>query len=157
TRLYIVLFALVSLGLQIFIPFPRYAPILKWLTLALFAYVGTLLIVHLPLEEAVREALLPHLSFSADYVATVVAVLGTTISPYLFFWQATQEVEELRATQGSGPLKNSPALARSHLARIKVDTYIGMIFSNLVALCIMLTAAVTLHAAGVTDIQTSAQ
>ena len=100
SEIYIVLFALVSLTLQIFIPFPRYAPILKWLTLALFAYVGTVLVVHVPLEEALAGALLPHLSFKRDYVALVVAVFGTTISPYLFFWQASQEVEEQRATPG---------------------------------------------------------
>jgi NRAMP (natural resistance-associated macrophage protein)-like metal ion transporter len=155
--IYIVFFALVSLTLQIFIPFPRYAPILKWLTLALFAYVGTVLVVHVPLEEALAGTLLPHLSFKRDYVATLVAVFGTTISPYLFFWQASQEVEDQRATPGHEPLRDAPRQARSHLSRIKVDTYIGMIFSNLIAFCIMLTTAVTLHAAGVTDIQSAAQ
>ena len=155
--IYIVFFALVSLTLQVFIPFPRYAPILKWLTLALFAYVGTVLVVHVPLEEALTGALLPHLSFKSDYVATLVAVFGTTISPYLFFWQASQEVEDQRATPGHEPLKDAPGQARSHLNRIKVDTYIGMIFSNFIAFCIMLTTAVTLHAAGLTDIQSGAQ
>jgi len=155
--IYIVFFALVSLTLQIFIPFPRYAPILKWLTLALFAYVGTVLVVHVPLEDALTGALLPHLSFKSDYIATLVAVFGTTISPYLFFWQASQEVEDQRATPGHEPLKEAPEQARSHLKRIKVDTYIGMIFSNLIAFCIMLTTAVTLHAAGKADIQSAAQ
>jgi NRAMP (natural resistance-associated macrophage protein)-like metal ion transporter len=155
--IYIVFFALVSLTLQIFIPFPRYAPILKWLTLALFAYVGTVLVVHVPLEEALTGALWPHLSFTRDYIATLVAVFGTTISPYLFFWQASQEVEAQRATPGDEPLKEAPGQARSQLNRIKVDTYIGMIFSNLIALCIMLTTAVTLHAAGVVDIQSANQ
>jgi NRAMP (natural resistance-associated macrophage protein)-like metal ion transporter len=157
SEIYDVFFALVSLTLQIFIPFPRYAPILKWLTLALFAYVGTVLVVHVPLEEALAGALLPHLSFQSNYVATLVAVFGTTISPYLFFWQASQEVEDQRATPGHEPLKEAPEQARSHLQRIKVDTYIGMIFSNSIAFCIMLTTAVTLHAAGVTDIQSAAQ
>jgi NRAMP (natural resistance-associated macrophage protein)-like metal ion transporter len=155
--IYIVFFALVSLTLQIFIPFPRYAPILKWLTLALFSYVGTVLVVHVPLEEALEGALLPLLSFKSDYFAVLVAVLGTTISPYLFFWQASQEVEEQRATPGHEPLREAPGQARSHLGRIKIDTSIGMIFSNLIAFCIMLTTAVTLHAAGVTDIQSAAQ
>lgn len=155
--IYVVFFALVSLTLQIFIPFPRYAPLLKWLTLALFAYVGTVLVVHVPLEEAVRGALLPQLSFNRDYLPVLVAVFGTTISPYLFFWQASQEVEEQRATPGHEPLKLAPQQARAHLQRIKVDTYIGMIFSNLIAFCIMLTTAVTLHAAGNTGIQTAAQ
>ena len=155
--IYIVFFALLSLTLQIFIPFPRYAPILKWLTLALFAYVGTVLVVHVPLEEMLSGTLLPHLSYTRDYVALVVAVFGTTISPYLFFWQASQEVEEQRATPGDEPLKVAPEQARSNLRRIKIDTSIGMIFSNLIAFCIMLTTAVTLHAAGITDIQTTAQ
>jgi NRAMP (natural resistance-associated macrophage protein)-like metal ion transporter len=157
SSIYIVLFALVSLTLQVFIPFPRYAPILKWLTLALFAYVGTVLVVHVPLEEAAGGALLPKLSFNGEYLAVLVAVLGTTISPYLFFWQASQEVEEQRATPGDEPLRDAPDQARAHLKRIQLDTCIGMIFSNLIAFCIMLTAAVTLHAAGVTDIRTPAQ
>jgi NRAMP (natural resistance-associated macrophage protein)-like metal ion transporter len=157
SEVYEVLFALVSLTLQIFIPFPRYAPILKWLTLALFAYVGTVLVVHVPLEEVFSGALLPSLSFKSEYIALLVAVLGTTISPYLFFWQASQEVEEQRATEGHEPLKTAPEQARSHLKRITFDTYIGMIYSNLIAFCIMLTTAVTLHAAGVTDINSSAQ
>jgi len=155
--IYVVLFALLSLILQVFIPFPRYAPILKWLTLALFAYVGTVLVVRVPLEEALAGALLQRVTFSGEYLALLVAVLGTTISPYLFFWQASQEVEELRATPGEVPLRETPAQARAHLRRINVDTRIGMIFSNLIALCIMLTTAATLHGAGLTDIQTSAQ
>jgi NRAMP (natural resistance-associated macrophage protein)-like metal ion transporter len=157
SHIYILFFALLSLVLQIFIPFPRYAPILKWLTLALFAYVGTVLVVHIPLEEAVGGALLPDLSFKREYVAMVVAVFGTTISPYLFFWQASQEVEDQRATFGDEPLKEAPEQARAHLQRIKVDTYIGMIFSNAIALCIMLTTAVTLHVAGITEIASAAQ
>jgi NRAMP (natural resistance-associated macrophage protein)-like metal ion transporter len=157
SQLYIIVFALVSLVLQIFIPFARYSFILKWLTLTLFAYVGTLLVVHVPLEEMLEGGLMPHLSLEPEYVALVVGVFGTTISPYLFFWQASQEVEDQRATFGDEPLKEAPEQARFHLQRIKVDTYIGMIFSNAIALCIMLTAAVTLHAAGKTDIQSAAQ
>jgi len=157
SEIYDVFFALVSLTLQVFIPFPRYAAVLKWLTLALFAYVGTVLVVHIPLDKVIAGTLLPEISFRADYVATVVAVLGTTISPYLFFWQASQEVEELRAAEGHEPLKEAPEQARLHMRRIKIDTYIGMIFSNLIAFCIMLTTAATLHAAGVTDITSSEQ
>jgi NRAMP (natural resistance-associated macrophage protein)-like metal ion transporter len=157
SEIYIVLFALVSLTLQIVVPFPRYAPILKWLTLALLAYVGTVLVVRVPLHELLFGALLPHLSLDKAYAAMFVAVLGTTISPYLFFWQASQEVEEQRATDGHEPLKDAPKQARSHLRRIKIDTYIGMIYSNLIALCIMLTTAVTLHAAGSTEITSAAQ
>ena len=156
SSLYIVFFALVSLTLQIFIPFPRYAPILKVLTLALFAYVGTVLLVGLPFQALV-ETLIPKLSREKDYVSMLVAVLGTTISPYLFFWQASQEVEEQRATPGHEPLRTAPEQARAHFRRIKIDTHIGMTFSNLIALCIMLTTAATLHQAGVTQIESAAQ
>jgi NRAMP (natural resistance-associated macrophage protein)-like metal ion transporter len=157
SEIYDVFFALVSLTLQIFVPFPRYAPILKRLTLALFAYVGTVLVVHAPLQEFLAGALLPQLSFDGNYASIFVAVLGTTISPYLFFWQASQEVEEQRATAGHEPLREAPEQARSHLQRIKIDTYVGMTYSNLIAFCIMLTTAVTLHAAGATDIRSAAQ
>jgi NRAMP (natural resistance-associated macrophage protein)-like metal ion transporter len=157
SEIYIVLFALVSLSLQIFVPFPRYAPFLKWLTLALLAYVGTVVVVHLSLEDLLAGALIPRLSKSGEYAAMFVAVLGTTISPYLFFWQASQEVEEQRATLGHEPLREAPAQARAHLRRIKIDTYVGMIYSNVIAACIMLTTAVTLHAKGMTDIATAEQ
>jgi len=157
SEIYIVLFALVSLSLQIFVPFPRYAPFLKWLTLALLAYVGTVFVVHVPFEGLLAGALLPRLTKSGEYAAMFVAVLGTTISPYLFFWQASQEVEEQRATRGHEPLREAPEQARAHLRRIKLDTYVGMIYSNLIALCIMLTTAVTLHGAGITDIATAEQ
>ena len=154
---YAIAFAMVSLVLQIFIPFPRYAPILKMLTLSLFAYVATVFVVDVPWGEVLYRTIMPSISFKADYVMAVVAVFGTTISPYLFFWQASQEVEELRATEGEAPLKEAPEQAHSHLQRIKIDTYIGMGFSNLIAFFIILTAAVTLHLHGITDIQTSAQ
>ena len=156
STVYLVMFALVSLTLQVFVPFPRYAPILKLLTLALFAYVATVFLVHTPLE-ALAVTLVPPITRDKDYVAMLVAVLGTTISPYLFFWQASQEVEEQRATPGHHPLKQAPEQARRHLRRIRIDTYVGMIFSNGIALCIMLTTAATLHAAGVTTIDSAAQ
>jgi NRAMP (natural resistance-associated macrophage protein)-like metal ion transporter len=156
SSIYIVFFALLSLTLQVFIPFPRYAPVLKWLTLALFAYVGTVLIVHFP-TGVLRDTLVPQLLWRPDYVGMLVAVLGTTISPYLFFWQASQEVEEQRATPGHEPLREAPAQALEHLQRIKVDTYTGMMFSNLIAFCIMLTTAATLHVAGVAQIDSAAQ
>ncbi len=157
SHLAIVAFAMVSLGLQIFIPFPRYAPILKWLTLTLFAYVATAFVVHVPWGEVLRHTLLPPVEFNTDYLLTLVAVFGTTISPYLFFWQASQEVEEQRAGPGEEPLREAPEQARAHLNRIKIDTYVGMIFSNTVAFFIMLTAAATLNVHGITDIQSSAQ
>jgi NRAMP (natural resistance-associated macrophage protein)-like metal ion transporter len=156
-HLYAIAFGATSLVLQIFVPFPRYAPILKVLTLALFAYVATVFAVTVPWREVLVESITPSLSLRPDYVVAVVAVFGTTISPYLFFWQASQEVEEQRAVVGEHPLREAPEQARAHLRRIKIDTYLGMGFSNLVAFFIMLTAAVTLNGHGVTDIQTSAQ
>lgn len=156
-HLYGVAFAVVSLALQVFIPFPRYAPILKLLTLSLFAYVATIFAVEIPWSDVFRSVITPSISFETGYVVAVVAVFGTTISPYLFFWQASQEVEEQRAAKGEKPLKDAPEQANSHLQRIKVDTYIGMGFSNLIAFFIMLTAAVTLHQHGIKDIETSAQ
>ena len=152
-----VLFAGISLGLQIFIPFPRYAPILKWLTLTLFAYVATVFVVHMPWEEAFMGAIWPNFEWNAKYTSTLVAVLGTTISPYLFFWQASQEVEEQRAAPGEEPLRLAPEQAVEHLRRIRFDTWLGMTFSNLIALCIMLTTAATLNAKGITDIESAQQ
>ncbi len=154
---YAIAFGLTSIVLQVLIPFSRYAPILKALTLALFAYVATVFVVAVPWRDVLYQTLMPSISLKGDYVVAVVAVFGTTISPYLFFWQASQEVEEQRAAAGEEPLITAPQQARVQLARIKLDTVIGMGFSNLVAFFIMLTAAVTLHAHGVTDIQTSAQ
>jgi len=154
---YAIAFGLVSLVLQVFVPFPRYAPILKVLTLALLAYVATVFVVEVPWTEVFYRTIMPSLSLKADYVVAVVAVFGTTISPYLFFWQASQEVEDQRAAAGEEPLITAPKQARAQLQRIKIDTYIGMGFSNLVAFFIMLTAVVTLHLHGTTDIQTSAQ
>jgi NRAMP (natural resistance-associated macrophage protein)-like metal ion transporter len=156
-HLYAVCFGALSVVLQVFVPFPRYSPILKALTFALLAYVATAFVVNVPWGEVAYRTLLPSISFQAAYVVAVVAVFGTTISPYLFFWQASQEVEEQRAAKGEEPLKNAPEQARMQLRRIQQDTYIGMGVSNLVAFFIMLTAIVTLHMHGVTDIQTSAQ
>ncbi|PPK72179.1 NRAMP (natural resistance-associated macrophage protein)-like metal ion transporter [Methylobacter tundripaludum] len=157
THWYVVGFGGLSLLLQIFIPYSRYVRILKWLTLSLLAYVATVFVVHIPWTQVLTNTLLPHLSWKPKYITTVVAVLGTTISPYLFFWQASQEVEEQQANPQARTLKDAPDQARANFRRIKVDTYIGMAFSNLVAFFIILTTAVTLHLHGVTEIQTSAQ
>ena len=154
---YAIAFGIISLVLQIFIPFPRYAPILKALTLALLAYVATVFVVKVPWGEVLYQTLVPSFSLKAEYIIAIVAVFGTTISPYLFFWQASQEVEEQRTADGEEPLITAPDQARAQLRRIKIDTYIGMGFSNIVAFFIMLTAAVTLHLHGITDIETSAQ
>ncbi|HEX4986227.1 MAG TPA: Nramp family divalent metal transporter [Burkholderiales bacterium] len=151
-----IVFGVASLLLQVFIPYQSYVRVLKWLTLSLLAYVAVAFLVQIDWAQALRHSLLPSVSLSRDFIAVVVAVFGTTISPYLFFWQASQEVEELRAAKLLG-LRESPEHARRHLRRIKIDTWVGMGFSNLIAFFIILSAAATLHVAGVTEIQTSAQ
>ncbi len=156
-HLYVLFFGVLSLLLQVFIPYKRYVRILKWLTLALLAYVATVFVVKVPWAEVLGKTFVPHLSWKQEYITTVVGVFGTTISPYLFFWQASQEVEELNADSEAKPLIRAPDQAPQNLHRIKVDTVMGMGFSNLVAFFIMLTTAVTLNAHGITDIQTSAQ
>ncbi len=148
---------LLSLLLQILIPYRRYVRVLKWLTLSLMAYVATVFVVQIPWLKVLSASLWPHLSWQPQYVMTVVAVFGTTISPYLLFWQASQEVEEQLMNPGQEPLIVAPTQAPNNFKRIKIDTYIGMGFSNLVAFFIILTTAVTLNLHGITDIQTSAQ
>jgi NRAMP (natural resistance-associated macrophage protein)-like metal ion transporter len=155
--LYVLILAAVSALVQIFVSYARYASILRVLTLALFAYFGTLMAVDVPWGEVVRGLFVPTFSVDVGFWTMVVAVLGTTISPYLFVWQAAQEVEDLRADPHREPLKRQPTQYASAIERIRVDTYLGMGLSNLVALAIMITTAVTLHARGVVDIETSAQ
>jgi NRAMP (natural resistance-associated macrophage protein)-like metal ion transporter len=149
-------FGILCLSLQIFLPYSTYVRYLKWLTLGLLAYVATAFAVHMPWTEVLARTVWPHFSFTKDSVALIVAVFGTTISPYLFFWQASQEVEEIRNDGTTRPLRTRPRDAKAQLKRIKADTLIGMGFSNLVAFFIILTTAVTLGAHGITDIQSSA-
>ena len=155
--LYAALFAIASVLLETFLLYDRYARVLKWLCLSLFAYVATVFVVHVPWGHALRATVLPSFSWKAAYVTSIVAVLGTTISPYLFFWQAEEEVEIERANPTDRPLKENSRDAAAHLHRIRVDTYAGMGFSNVVAFFIMLTAAAALHyhVPPITDIQTS--
>ena len=155
--LYAAGFAVLSLVLQIFIPFTRYSPILKLLTLSLFAYVATALVIGVPWLAVLKSIVVPPISWNAKYAVGLVALLGTTISPYLFCWQAAQEVEEIGSNKRRKPLRKAPQQAPSALRRIGIDTTIGMIFSNLIAFFIILTAAVVLHAHGKTDIQSSAE
>ncbi|GAA4018936.1 divalent metal cation transporter [Deinococcus rubellus] len=155
--LYAALFAVLSVLLQVFVPYSRYAQILKWLSASLLAYVATVFVVHVPWGQALRATLLPHFSVGASSIQALVAVLGTTISPYLFFWQASEEVSDMDTHVLEHPLKEDPQEAREQFRRIRSDTFIGMAFSNLVAFFIILTAAVVLHAHGQTDIQTASQ
>ena len=157
SAMYVVILATLSLGLQIYVPFSRYAPLLKYLTLALFSYVATVFVIEVPWAEVLRATIVPRFSADADYILMIVAILGTTISPYLFFWQAAQEVEEQRTTPERVPLKAAPEQAPRALSRINLDTFVGMAFSNIVAFFVMVTAAATLHVQGITDIENAAQ
>ena len=154
---YALLFGVLAVLFQVFVPYQRLAPVLKWLTLSLFAYVLVLLIVRVHWADVVLATFWPRVTLNSEYLMLLVGVLGTTISPYLFFWLASQEVEEQRAEDGAYPLREVPEDARRHLRRIKFDTWVGMAFSNGIAFAIMVTAAVTLREAGITDIQSSAQ
>jgi NRAMP (natural resistance-associated macrophage protein)-like metal ion transporter len=154
---YVVLFGATSVAAQIFLDYKRYVLVLKWLTLSLFAYVAALAFAHVSWGEALAGVLIPKITWSADYFTTIVAILGTTISPYLFFWQASQEAEDQRVDARKQPLIEKHYGARQEFHRIRADTIVGMAFSNLIALSIIVTAAATLHASGKTDIQTSAQ
>ncbi|MBV9754802.1 MAG: divalent metal cation transporter, partial [Hyphomicrobiales bacterium] len=135
----------------------RYVSVLKWLTLSLFAYVGTAFVVDVPWGTVGYSLVHPKITLDVAFLTVVVAVLGTTISPYLFFWQASEEVEEIEESDGARPLRRAPEQAEPEFHRIRVDTYIGMALSNAVALFIVITTAATLNAHGITDIQTSSQ
>jgi NRAMP (natural resistance-associated macrophage protein)-like metal ion transporter len=157
TAAYVVAFGLICAGGQIFMHHTRYVAILKWLTLSLFAYFATLAVVHVRWQDFLQGLLWPHLLAQDAFWLMVVAVLGTTISPYLFFWQASQEVEDTKTEPLREPLRHMPSQGRNELARIKTDTVIGMGLSNLVAIAIMATAAATFHAKGITQLDTAAQ
>jgi NRAMP (natural resistance-associated macrophage protein)-like metal ion transporter len=156
--IYLLAMGLVSIALQIFVPYTRYVKYLKFLAISLLAYVVTAFLVHIDWRAAALATILPPVKlFHGDYLTVLVAVLGTTISPYLFFWQASQEAEEVQVRAEDQPLRKKPSQASRQLRRIKIDTYAGMAVSNAVAFFIMLTAAATLHAHGHTNIQTAAQ
>lgn len=155
--IYVTVFGLVSLMLQVFVPYTKYVKYLKWLTLALFSYVATALIVKVPWLDVLIRTVRPGVTLNDTYLTALIAVLGTTISPYLFFWQASQEVEEVNSNREEQPLKLEPKQARGQLARIRVDTLTGMAASNAVAFFIILTTAATLHASGQTDVTSAEQ
>jgi NRAMP (natural resistance-associated macrophage protein)-like metal ion transporter len=155
--IYVAGFALVTVLLEVYMRYSRYASVLRWLTLSLFAYVATAFVVKVPWLTVTRNLVLPHLELSGAYLTVVVAVFGTTISPYLFFWQAAEEVEEEKDDPEAKPLVQAPEQAPREMARIQLDTLVGMGLSNIVGLFIMLTTAATLNAHGLKDIQTSSQ
>jgi Mn2+/Fe2+ NRAMP family transporter len=151
------IFAAGSTLLQVFLPYRRYSPALKFLTLALFAYVATAFTVNIPWSTALLAAVWPKPNVSADYFMMVVAVLGTTISPYLFFWQASQEVEEMNQGRRDKPLRELKRGGTHELDRIKTDTIAGMLLSNGIAFFIILTTASVLHAHGITKINSATE
>lgn len=154
--LYTLLFGILCIGLEVGLSYPRYASALKWTTLTLFTYVGVVLVAHVPWPHALRSLVVPELQWNAAYATALVAILGTTISPYLFFWQAGQEIEEQRRHHIK-PLCITPRGAGPELKRIRVDTLTGMAFSTIVSLAIVFATAATLHANGIRDIATSQQ
>ena len=149
-----VAFGIITVLLQVFVPYRKLAPILKWLTLFLFAYVIAVFLVNVPWGRVLHDLVIPKLQWTSGYWMMIVALLGTTISPYLFFWQASQEVEELRLKGGA---RGTEQQIRHDLRRVKRDTYIGMFFSNAIAFFIMVLGAVVLYAAGVRDVTSAAQ
>ncbi|HVX37763.1 MAG TPA: divalent metal cation transporter [Hyphomicrobium sp.] len=155
--LYVVAFGIVCTLMEIFMRYTRYVAVLKWLTIALFSYIATMFVVDIPWGDVAKGLLVPNFSSSPNYWETIVAIFGTTISPYLFFWQASQEVEDIHEIPRREPLLKSPRQAPSAEERIRLDTLVGMAFSNIVAMSIIITVGATLHPAGVTDIESSAQ
>ncbi|NTV02091.1 MAG: divalent metal cation transporter [Chlorobiaceae bacterium] len=151
------LFVFGTLLLQVFVPYHRYVFFLKWLTLSLLAYAAVLFTVHVPWALVAQRTFLPHFGTGPDAAAVIVGVFGTTISPYLFFWQASEEVEEMQKEPADPPLASTPAKAVEELRRIRWDTWSGMLYSDLTAWFIMLATAVTLHVAGIREIETAAQ
>ncbi|MBE7942401.1 MULTISPECIES: divalent metal cation transporter [Ramlibacter] len=149
-------FGAVSVLLQVLVPYSRYVRFLQWLTLSLLVYGAVLFAVPVPWGQVLHDALVPGIQWHSAYWAMLVGVLGTTISPYLFFWQSAQEVEEQRASPVDRPLRSAPRQAERQLHRVEVDTLLGMAVSNGVGFCIMLTAALTLNAHGVHDIDSAA-
>jgi len=156
-QLFILGFGLVCLGLQIFIPYRSYVPYLKWLCLGLFAYVGILFAVKIPWLAVLHATFLPRFPLNGPSLTAIVAIMGTTISPYMFFWQASEEAEDQTMDPTEDTLLRAPGQGHRQLGAMRAGTWIGMAFSNVVAFFIILTAAVVLHAHGITDIQTSSQ
>ena len=153
---YVAGFAALIVVLEVFMQYASYASVLRWLTLSLFAYVATVFVVGVPWGTVLLHLVVPHIEWTGAYFTVVVAVFGTTISPYLFFWQASEEVEDVKDDPAAEPILDAPADGPRQLKRIRLDTIVGMAASNLVALFIVLTTAATLNAHGVTNIETSA-
>ena len=156
-HIYVIGFGLFCAVAQIYVPYGRYVYFLKWLTLSLLAYAATLFVVEVPWATVLLKTLVPTPSLDRDYIVALVAVFGTTIAPYLIFWQASEEVDEIALRPASRALVLAPDQAMGELKRIRLDTYSGIGFSNLIGLCIIITTALTLNANGITTIETAAQ
>ena len=154
--LYTLLFGVFCIIVEVALSYERYASVLKWATLSLFAYVAVVVVAQVPWGEALTSLVVPRIEWTGAYATAVVAILGTTISPYLFFWQAGQEIEEQKRHKAK-PLCITPKDAGPELKRIRIDTLTGMAFSSIVSLAIVFATAATLHANGIRDIETSAQ
>jgi NRAMP (natural resistance-associated macrophage protein)-like metal ion transporter len=152
-----VFFGLLCAALPVWLSYESMVRVLKWLTLALLAYVAVVFVLHVDWERVLIRTLIPTLQTSSEYWMMIVGVLGTTISPYLFFWQAAQEAEQRQRMTGAHHIANDARFIREHLYRIKLDTVVGMVFSNIIAFCVMLATAITLNQHGITDIQTTKQ
>ncbi len=154
---YAAAFGVLSLIALVVVPYRRYVTVLKWLTLALLAYVGVAFTVRLDWPAVLRSAVWPDVTWSKDYATTIVAILGTTISPYLFFWQAAEEVEEIRRISSDKPLRRAPEQAPAQFRRLKIDTIVGMGFSNAIAFFMIVATAATLHVHGITQIASTTE
>lgn len=154
---YIFGFAVGCTCLEVYSRYERYVSILKWTSFVLLAYVVVAFVVDIPWPLVLYSIFVPSFSLSRDYVITVVAVLGTTITPYCFFWQSSQEAEDERIDPAAHTLLDAPEQAAAEIGRMRLDTYVGMGFSNVISLFIIITTAATLNAHGITDIQTSSQ
>lgn len=151
-----VVFAVVIVALEVLVSYRSYIRILKWLAVALFAYLITALLITVPWRKAFLATIVPHVQFDQDFLFIVVAIFGTTISPYLFFWQTSNVVEDERSEHRIDEASRPPRIGRAYLRRLRVDTVLGMLFSNVVAWFIILVGAVVLNGAGVTNIVTAA-
>jgi NRAMP (natural resistance-associated macrophage protein)-like metal ion transporter len=155
--IYVTIFGTICVTAIVFMSYARYVIVLKWTTLSLFAYIAALFATKVPWGEALFGVLVPRIIWSSDFFTTLLAIFGTTISPYLFFWQASQEAEDQNVNRHQKPLVNAPTQALAAFARIRADTLVGMAFSNIIALAIIMTTAATLNKAGITNIETSVQ
>src|SRR5260370_29076136 len=155
--LYVVLFGALCVGLEIFMQYRNYVNVLKWTAVSVLSYFITAMVVHVTWGQVLHELFIPSISLETKYIVSIVAVMGTTISPYLFFWQSSQEAEDERIDPRAHRLIDAPGEAPIEMRRIRVDTYLGMGFSNLISLFIIITTAATLSAHGITEIETSAQ